>query len=61
MIDAILFLILCGCLSSVHVLVTLRQRKSDLVLKEISTHYIFLTGLIVILGCIIQGLSLAFQ
>ena len=46
MIEALIFLALCACLSSVHVLVTLRQRKPESILREISTHFIYLTGLI---------------
>ncbi|MGB1661917.1 MAG: hypothetical protein ACPHP7_01160 [Planctomycetota bacterium] len=61
MIEALIFLALCACLSSVHVLVTLRQRKSESIMREISTHFIYLTGLIILIGGVIQGLSLAFQ
>ncbi len=61
MIVALIFLALCACLSSVHVLVTLRQRKSESIMREISTHFIYLTGLIILIGGVIQGLSLAFQ
>ncbi|MGB1071744.1 MAG: hypothetical protein ACPG1Z_08755 [Planctomycetota bacterium] len=61
MIEALIFLALCACLSSVHVLVTLRQRKPESILREISNHFIYLTGFIILLGGAIQGLSLAFQ
>ena len=61
MMDAVLFLLLCVCLSTVHVLVTLRQRQNRSIPKEIGTHFVYLTGLIMLLGGLIQGLSLTFQ
>ena len=61
MIEALIFLSLCAYLSSVHVLVTLRQRKPESIMREISNHFIYLTGFIILLGGVIQGLSLAFQ
>ena len=61
MMDAVLFLLLCACLSTVHVLVTLRQRQNRSIPKEIVTHFVYLTGLIILLGGLIQGLSLTFQ
>lgn len=59
--DAFLFLVLCGSLSTVHVLVTLRQRQDRSIPKEVLTHYVCLTGLIIAIGGLIQGLSLLFQ
>ena len=61
MMDALMFLALCGSLSTVHVLVTLRQRQERSIPKEELTHFVYLTVLIIVLGGLIQGLSVLFQ
>jgi len=60
-IESYLFFILCACLSTVHVLVTLKQRQGRSIPMEVFKHFIYLTGLILILGGLIQGISVAYQ
>ncbi|OUU26201.1 MAG: hypothetical protein CBC13_00750 [Planctomycetia bacterium TMED53] len=61
MIQAFLFFALCACLSTVHVLVTLKQRPGRSVPKEVLKHFTHLTLLILLISGVIQWLSLAFQ